>query len=317
MALPTHDSRIWILDAEDPRSVEFHNHTGETGAEVGVCDGLLFAQPTELDGETRTARFRLVAGVRELPCLSYPRHDHRWCPVCGARRGKSQRPSCKRCNTDEPAIRVICRLQVLTLGEAFLLTTRHVLNATCFPMKAFTSGRLRRVDDAEPRKVEHAVQTPIAVPEATVLRGAAISAPVRRERSREPTVVRTRSARLGQRSFRESLIEAHGAACQLTNCRILQVVEAAHLFPVAVAELNDPTNGLLLRSDLHTLFDMSLLAFEPETLAAHFHPALADDPVYGPLCGVPLRCGATRPSRFGVRFRWDAFLRTKDMEPND
>jgi putative restriction endonuclease len=40
-------------------------------------------------------------------------------------------------------------------------------------------------------------------------------------------------------------------------------LEAAHISPYRGSQSNHPQNGLLLRADLHTLFDLGMLAVEP------------------------------------------------------
>ncbi|MCW5691259.1 MAG: HNH endonuclease [Pseudolabrys sp.] len=70
--------------------------------------------------------------------------------------------------------------------------------------------------------------------------------------------------RRGQAEFRASLLEAYGRRCAITGCAVEDVLEAAHITPYLGPLTNHVTNGLLLRSDLHTLFDCGLLAVEPE-----------------------------------------------------
>ena len=75
---------------------------------------------------------------------------------------------------------------------------------------------------------------------------------------------RTRAikTRRGQDRFRRSLLAAYGRRCQVTSCRIEEILEAAHITPHA--ELTDyrVSNGLLLRSDIHTLFDLDLITVD-------------------------------------------------------
>jgi HNH endonuclease len=62
-------------------------------------------------------------------------------------------------------------------------------------------------------------------------------------------------ARLGQGAFRVLVTEAYARRCAITGERTLPVLEAAHIRPFAEAGPHVLSNGLLLRSDLHTLFD--------------------------------------------------------------
>lgn len=72
-------------------------------------------------------------------------------------------------------------------------------------------------------------------------------------------------SRQGQQSFRLELIRAYGGRCAISGCNVVEVLEAAHISPYRGPETNHVTNGLLLRADLHTLFDLGLLGIDPET----------------------------------------------------
>jgi putative restriction endonuclease len=62
-------------------------------------------------------------------------------------------------------------------------------------------------------------------------------------------------ARLGQGAFRVLVTDAYSRRCAITGERTLPVLEAAHIRPYAESGPNLISNGLLLRSDLHILFD--------------------------------------------------------------
>jgi len=61
--------------------------------------------------------------------------------------------------------------------------------------------------------------------------------------------------RLGQGAFRVLVTDAYRRRCALTGERVLPVLEAAHVRPYAAGGSHAVENGILLRSDLHTLFD--------------------------------------------------------------
>jgi putative restriction endonuclease len=75
-----------------------------------------------------------------------------------------------------------------------------------------------------------------------------------------PTLVRPR---LGQGSFRIIVTDAYERRCAVTGERVLPVLEAAHIRPYANGGEHRVDNGLLLRSDLHTLFDRGYLTVTP------------------------------------------------------
>jgi hypothetical protein len=70
--------------------------------------------------------------------------------------------------------------------------------------------------------------------------------------------------RQGQGPFRNSLLEAYSSQCAISGCDVEKVLEAAHIRPYNGPDTNDITNGLLLRSDLHTLFDLHLLTIDKD-----------------------------------------------------
>jgi putative restriction endonuclease len=70
--------------------------------------------------------------------------------------------------------------------------------------------------------------------------------------------------RLGQGAFRVLVTEAYHRRCAVTGERTLPVLEAAHIKPYAKSGPNLTRNGLLLRSDLHKLFDGGYLTVTPE-----------------------------------------------------
>lgn len=61
--------------------------------------------------------------------------------------------------------------------------------------------------------------------------------------------------RLGQGAFRIVVTDAYERRCAITGEKVLPVLQAAHIRPLAQDGPNRVENGLLLRSDLHTLFD--------------------------------------------------------------
>lgn len=70
--------------------------------------------------------------------------------------------------------------------------------------------------------------------------------------------------RLGQGAFRVLVTSAYQRRCALTGERTLPVLQAAHIQPFSRQGPNRTSNGLLLRSDLHILFDAGYLTVTPE-----------------------------------------------------
>jgi len=69
--------------------------------------------------------------------------------------------------------------------------------------------------------------------------------------------------RLGQGSFRVLVADAYQRRCAMTGERTFPVLEAAHIYRYSLGGGHDLSNGLLLRSDLHKLFDRGYITVDP------------------------------------------------------
>lgn len=77
----------------------------------------------------------------------------------------------------------------------------------------------------------------------------------------EPLLIRPR---LGQGAFRVLVTETYERRCAITGEKILPVLQAAHIRPVTAEGLHRVDNGLLFRSDVHTLFDTGYATVTPD-----------------------------------------------------
>ncbi|MGM4892061.1 HNH endonuclease [Tardiphaga sp. 839_C3_N1_4] len=66
----------------------------------------------------------------------------------------------------------------------------------------------------------------------------------------------------GTAGFRNAVYHAWAGRCAISRVSVSQVLEAAHIFPYLGSATNDLRNGILLKSDLHILFDEHLLSLE-------------------------------------------------------
>lgn len=114
-----------------------------------------------------------------------------------------------------------------------------------------------------------------------------------------------RAVRRGQPAFRRNLLAAYEQKCCISGWGPDAVLEAAHIEEHSRAGLNSLANGLLLRSDLHALFDEGLLRIDPERLVVVLAPALEGTP-YWEFHGQPLRhpVRGEGPSRELLLERW-------------
>jgi putative restriction endonuclease len=69
--------------------------------------------------------------------------------------------------------------------------------------------------------------------------------------------------RLGQGSFRVLVTDAYDRRCAVTNERTLPALDAAHIKPYSESGLHVVSNGILLRRDLHALFDKGYVTITP------------------------------------------------------
>lgn len=70
--------------------------------------------------------------------------------------------------------------------------------------------------------------------------------------------------RKGQKTFRTKVMKAFGGKCAITHCDIPQTLQACHIYSYLGEATNHPSNGLLLRSDFHGLFDNFLITVSPK-----------------------------------------------------
>lgn len=108
----------------------------------------------------------------------------------------------------------------------------------------------------------------LSAPSGAYLRGV-LDAVMLNTQARESTVPgdmfgehRLVRPRLGQQAFKGLVLTAYERQCAITGGRIGPVLEAAHIRPVAASGEHRLSNGLLLRSDVHTLFDRGYLGID-------------------------------------------------------
>lgn len=105
-----------------------------------------------------------------------------------------------------------------------------------------------------------------------------------------------------QSAFRQALLSKRPNRCAITGTSELSVLEAAHIIPYAerFADRDKPENGLLLRSDIHKLFDAHLISINPETKAIEVSDRIAS-PDYQSLRGKTVT-DEVSPKSLGFHF---------------
>lgn len=80
--------------------------------------------------------------------------------------------------------------------------------------------------------------------------------------------------RPNQQMFRVMLLSTYQQACAITQSQVTQVLDAAHIQPYVYEKIDKVHNGLLLRTDVHRLFDHGLIAVDPNVMETVVSPRL-------------------------------------------
>lgn len=121
--------------------------------------------------------------------------------------------------------------------------------------------------------------------------------------------------RLRQGAFRVMVTDAYGRRCAISSEKALPVLQAAHIRPVADGGQHRLDNGLLLRSDVHTLFDRGYITVTPDR-KVHVSRKLKDEfdngepyfPLDGRTIGIP-RAAEEQPAREFLEWHADTVFR--------
>jgi putative restriction endonuclease len=124
----------------------------------------------------------------------------------------------------------------------------------------------------------------------------------------EPLLTRRR---LGQGGFRVLVTDTYSRRCAVTGEHTLLVLEAAHIKPVALGGQHRVSNGLLLRSDVHTLFDRGYVTITPDfkfQVSRRLEKDWSNGKVYYALAGSPIHVpgdAACRPDSRALEWHAD------------
>ena len=112
-------------------------------------------------------------------------------------------------------------------------------------------------------------------------------------------------ARPEQARFRQLALEAYGARCIVSGCTTIRALEAAHVLPYSSGGPDERANCILLRADLHRMFDANLLAVNPLDGKVHYSETVTPaDRVNG---DVTLELPQGGPTYDTFTERWVAF----------
>lgn len=111
--------------------------------------------------------------------------------------------------------------------------------------------------------------------------------------------------RLGQGTFRVSVTDAYGRSCAATGEHSLPALEAAHIRSYAKEGPHEVRNGILLRADLHRLFDKGYATVSPDLhleVSSRLRADYSNGRSYYPLHGQPVRAPDAEIDRPGSEF---------------
>ncbi|MFI6210011.1 HNH endonuclease [Streptomyces sp. NPDC051041] len=114
--------------------------------------------------------------------------------------------------------------------------------------------------------------------------------------------------RKGQPAFRKHLIQIFGEVCAFTGPAPVQALEAAHLYSYAANGKHHKGGGLLLRRDLHRLFDLGLITVNPITKTLRLADEVKAYPDYAKLDNAPLAVAVTADHIKWLAKHWDMHM---------
>jgi putative restriction endonuclease len=111
--------------------------------------------------------------------------------------------------------------------------------------------------------------------------------------------------RLGQGSFKLAVVDAYERRCAVTGERVLPVLEAGHIRPYAEGGEHRTDNGLLMRRDVHRLFDLGYLTVTPDLgvlVSPRLHDEFENGRDYLAMTGTKIRVPAKRDDQPSPEF---------------
>lgn len=159
----------------------------------------------------------------------------------------------------EPPDRVAAIGCILIVEPVWFPPGQWVPQPTDWPRTTVT-GKAYDLSLGEGRRVWDACQSRAGLTALAALPTAAVATPTGPRYGAPREVI----PRLGQGTFRVAVTQAYEEACAITTEHSLPVLEAAHIRAYGQEGPHEIPNGILLRADLHRLFDQGYLTVTPE-----------------------------------------------------
>lgn len=276
------ESYVWKAELPNGQNVA-------SGDVIAIWDGERLLGVSRIEGEIEE-----FEGLRvEFSCPDCEQADVR------PRKKEKPRYRCAKCHWtgDVPNQRTVKRLyRRATFAAGWCEIQRHVSAEECRALSVNPKSQLS-LRDIDLEKLEAIL----------LMENARVVEPFRR---RNPQlngghVLRTVRTRKGQGAFRDKMLERFADTCAITGTNHPGALEAAHLYRYAEIGVHHEDGGLLLRRDIHTLFDLGLLAIEPKSLVVDVHEDLAVHASYGALKGAPLQVKLPKSTVEWLAIHWE------------
>jgi len=112
--------------------------------------------------------------------------------------------------------------------------------------------------------------------------------------------------RIGQGAFRRELLRKYGVTCAISGPAPTKAIHACHLYSYsAVGGDHEEEGGLLIRADLHALFDADLLNIDPKSETVVLDRYLEQFPEYWRFNSNPLTISLTSKQKRWLKLRWE------------
>lgn len=282
---------------DDPTSHYSYDSNVANSRQLAVGDRLVFWDETTLIGASTVASIDQQLGTKRISR----------CPNCSttniaARKTKSPRFRCDDCHAE-------FEVPVHDDVEVTLYQTDHqqgwvdlagVLDGAALrEMTGYSQNSIRRIDWNQFASAVQSVAGPTALTTVSIAQDQIIGG---------GHTLRQVSVRVGQPAFRAELIRKYGAGCAFSGPAPAEALEACHLYSYAEVGRHDVEGGLLLRRDLHRLFDQGLLAVTKDG-TIDVADAIKKYELYSELHGRPLKVAMTGRQRDWLRLHWTEWRR--------
>ena len=112
--------------------------------------------------------------------------------------------------------------------------------------------------------------------------------------------------RIGQNRFRAKLLDKYGGPiCAIVGVSPPETIQACHLYSFSEKGVHDKEGGLLMRSDLHSLFDSGLLRINPDSLKVVLSEELANFPDYWQFNNETLKVELSSGQKKWLEVHWE------------